>query len=439
MLTATELAAAVRGGSVGPFDVVADALKRISRQTNGIDLFQTVRGDSALAAACALTDRADLAELPLAGVPIAVKESDGDVVERIRGAGAIVVGQTRTTELDVWTTSDTAEAIVRNPWVPTFTAGGSSAGSAAAVASGLVPIAHGIDTFGSLCASAATCGVVGITPGDGTVRARDSRDWSATYTHGSLAATVSDVALLLSVLAERPELRAIAEPTALRIAVSMASLTRKTVPAEFITAVVQAAQSLTEAGHRVQPATPNYGNIAPAIFTRWLAGPRQPFGNSVLEPRTRTHLRFGRLVRPMHIVSEGSERAWVARAQRFFADHDVLITPTLACLPALAERWSEKSWLANTASAVALTPFLAPWRLAGFPTISIPVGRHPSGLPIGAQLVAAPGNESALLSVAAQLERRNPWPHTVLEGPRPARATANTWPTFGLVGEPYRV
>jgi amidase len=91
----------------------------------------------------------------------------------------------------------------------------------------------------------------------------------------------------------------------------------------------------------------------------------------------------------------------------------VLITPTLAALPLAAERWSGKGWLANVLPAVALTPFLGPWRLAGFPTMSIPVGRHSSGLPIGAQLVAVPGAEQRLLSVAAQLEVRNPWPGTI--------------------------
>lgn len=94
------------------------------------------------------------------------------------------------------------------------------------------------------------------------------------------------------------------------------------------------------------------------------------------------------------------------------AAHDVLITPMLAPLPPKARHWSEKSWLTNALPATQLTAFAGPWDLAGYPAMSIPAGRHPSGLPIGIQLVAPPGGETRLLALAAQLESLSPWPRT---------------------------
>lgn len=440
MLSATDLSKAVRGGNFDPAFAVADALARISLAGNALGAFRHVRMKEALAEARALRERADLAELPLAGVPIAVKDvtavagesawegyagqqpqpfrSDSDIVARLRAAGAVIVGLTRTPQLCLWPTTDSADAIVRNPWAPTFTAGGSSGGSAAAVAAGVVPIAHGTDAFGSVCSPAAICGLVGVTPGHGTVPAADSSHWSGMYTHGPLATTVSDAALLLSVLARRTDLSSIRDPGRLRVAVSTQSPTGGRLPMQFTAAVERSAESLATAGHRVEAATPRYGQLVPAMLVRWLAGPQPPMERAArrgLEARTRTHLWWSAIVRRLGLVRQGTRRAWIARAEHFFADHDVLITPALATLPPAAERWTDRSWLTNVRPALALTPFLGPWRLAGFPTMTVPVGRHPSGLPIGAQLVGPPGSEHRLLSLAAQLEERNPWPRNVID------------------------
>jgi amidase len=242
-LTATELARTVRAGDLDPVVVVREALARISSSNQALAAFRGVRTEAAVAEASALKERVDLADLPLAGVPIAVKDviaiagelpdggsrtqsrhrfdSDSDIAARLRAAGAVIVGLTRTPELCLWPMTDTSEAVVCNPWAPAFTAGGSSGGSAAAVAAGLVPLAHGTDALGSVRSPAAICGLVGITPGTGTVRASDSTLWSGMYTHGPLATTVSDAALLLSVLAERPQLAQVAPPPPLRIATTV--------------------------------------------------------------------------------------------------------------------------------------------------------------------------------------------------------------------------
>jgi amidase len=438
---ATDLARAVRAGDLDPVAVVQDALDRISARNHAFGAFRRVRHQEAVAEAKAVKERFDLSELPLAGVPIAVKdviavageyagwgsragpqqpfESDSDIVARLRAAGAVIVGLTSVSELCVWPMTDTSEAAVRNPWAPAYTAGGSSGGSAAAVAAGLVPLAHGTDALGSVRSPAALCGLVGLTPGTGTVGTSDYSDWSGMYAHGPLATTVADAAVLLSVLAQRPDLAEISAPATLRIATSVQLPSgRGRIPDEFGAAVPRTAELLSRAGHHVVEATPHYGNIVPALLTRWLAGPGEPadrFNWKRLQPRTRKHLRAGSVVRRAGLISQRAKRDWIGRAEKFFADCDVLITPVLATMPPESGHWSGKGWLANALPATRLTAFLGPWNLAGYPAMSIPAGRHPSGLPIGVQLVAPPGGEARLMALAAQLEALNPWPRTAPE------------------------
>jgi amidase len=167
-------------------------LARIAGDSRAVAAFRHVRHDEAVAEAAVLAERSDLGELALAGVPVAVKEVaaiageypawespstaqpfavDSDVVARLRAAGAVVIGTTRTPQYCLFPMTDDADAIVANPWAPGYSAGGSSGGSAAAVAAGFVPVAHGTDAFGSIRIPAAMCGLVGISPGTGTVAA----------------------------------------------------------------------------------------------------------------------------------------------------------------------------------------------------------------------------------------------------------------------------
>ena len=136
-----------------------------------------------------------------------------------------------------------------------------------------------------------------------------------------------------------------------------------------------------------------------------------------LEKRTQRHLRAARVVRRANLIKSVPRQQWIDRAHGFFADHDVLITPVFATLPPAARRWSARGWTPNTLTAIRLTPFLGPWDLAGFPTMSVPAARYTSGLPIGVQLVAPPGGESQLVALAAQLESINPWPRIAPQPP----------------------
>ncbi|BBX61356.1 amidase [Mycobacterium saskatchewanense] len=437
-MTATEIAAAVRAGTLDPVVPTQETLCRIGSAGNTFGAFRRVREFEAFAEAAALRTIPNRAKLPLAGVPIAVKDvtavagehpvwgsgkasappfqSDSDVTARLRAAGAVIVGLTRVPELCLWPMTDTAGSVVRNPWAPSFTAGGSSGGSAAAVAAGFVPIAHGTDAFGSVRSPAAICGLVGITPGIGTVPASDSWQWSGLYTHGPLATTVADAALLLSVLARHPDLANIRQPAPLRIAVSTKLPTGVgPVPKAFTAAATRTAQLLASTGHRVDEAHPRYGTLAGALFTRWLAGPGETDPEldwRHIEVRTARHLAAAATVRRLGLVRNGGRRKWVARALEFFGTYDVLVTPMLATMPPQAICWRTRGWLANAIPSVRLTDYLGPWDLAGFPAMSIPAGRHESGLPVGVQIVAPPGGESRLLTVAAQLEELAPWPRT---------------------------
>lgn len=193
MLTATDIAEAVRSGARTASAVTEDALDRIAQRDSTIGAFQVVRAERVLAEADAVDARTDRHTLPLAGVPIAIKDNvpvrgepmrdgsrgshrgpqpaDHEVVTRLRAAGAVVVGITRVPELCVFGATDSAFGRTRNPWDPSRTPGGSSGGSAAAVAAGMVPLAHGNDGMGSIRIPAACCGLVGLKPGLGVVPA----------------------------------------------------------------------------------------------------------------------------------------------------------------------------------------------------------------------------------------------------------------------------
>ncbi|AQA21899.1 amidase family protein [Rhodococcus sp. MTM3W5.2] len=437
-LTAAAIAAQVRSGALTPRDAVQAALARIAERDPGLGAFVTVRAEQALAEADAVAERSDLAALPLAGVPIAVKDNvpvaghplgngsrassrepspaDHPVVARLRAAGAVVVGLTAVPELCLWGSTDTPDAITRNPWNPGRTTGGSSGGSAAAIAAGMVPAAHGADGMGSIRIPAACCGLVGIKPGLGVVPAELGVDsWFGMAENGPLATTVEDAALMLSVMADRPELATVAEPGPLRIGVATGSpLPLVRVDPYWRAGAESAAAVLGGAGHHLASVRLPYPSNPLVILARWMGGAATDAAGldpALLQPRTRRHVAVGRVV--TRFVDPAQVRKVDAALRRVFADADVVITPTLARSPIEALRWSEKSWLSNLAANIRYAPFPSLWNLVGWPAASVPVGIHPeSGTPLGVQIAAPPGGEALILSVAAQLERLRPWERT---------------------------
>jgi amidase len=448
--TAKEIARAVRRGDTSATAVVADHLDYIRGADRIVHAFREIREAEALYEAEIVDDQPELGNLPLAGVPIAVKENtavvglptwhgsqaaagpvadaDHEVVRRLRGAGAVVVGTSRMPELGIFGSTDDASATTRNPWRTDRTAGGSSGGSAAAVAAGLVPIAHGNDGMGSVRIPAACCGLVGIKPGRGVVPSGiGATDWFGLAEHGILATTVADATLGFSVLAGQEPARLV-EPDRLRVAVSLRSPVAGVFPdGDARRAAGAAARVLVRLGHDAVRADPAY----PAIIglkglATWFAAAHRDaeeagLDRATLQPRTRRHLALGARLGGGRLVRDIDRARWRERCRDWFTDgrFDVLVTPALATSPPSATDWHNRSWRANVVSNLRYAPYAAPWNVAGFPAIVVPTGVRADGLPAAVQLAGPPGSERTLLALAGQIEAVSPWRRHAPGWPRP--------------------
>ena len=444
--TAAEIAAAVRSGKLTAREAVEDALARIEAADSRLNAYQEVRVFAALHEADQVDARRDKDALPLAGVPIAIKdnvpvagepmrdgsagsdpaprEHDHEIVRRVRAAGAVVVGLTRVPELCVFGATDSSFGITRNPWDTTRTPGGSSGGAAAAVASGTVPIAHGNDGMGSIRIPSACCGLVGIKPGLGVVPSGiGNGSWFAMAENGALATTVEDAALLLSVLADRPALASVNSPATLRVAVSTrVPMLATPLDKHWAAATRETADLLRGAGHMIVAADPPYGQLLPlSEMARWMAGTELDaqllVDRAELATSIRRHARAGRFLMRFGLPRDKGRLRWQQRAERFFETCDVLVTPALAQPPIAAKAWSRRGWLTNVLVNARYAPFAAPWNVAGWPAMSVPAGLDPRGLPLAVQLVAPPGGEAQLLAIAAQLQQLRPWPRLARDYP----------------------
>jgi amidase len=438
-LPATEIARLVRSGEVTAVDVVRAHLDHIDAVDARIGAFRVLRRDAALAEAHAIDTALTRFALPLAGVPIAVKDNvavagevctdgslaggdvpatrDHPVVARLRKAGAIVVGITRVPELCLYGTTDGPGTVSRNPWDTARSPGGSSGGSAAAVAAGCVPLAHGNDGMGSLRIPAAACGLVTLKPGRGVVPAEIGLDnWSGMAENGVLATTAGDLAVAHAVLAGEEPVAPADPGRPLRIAVS----TRSPVPGvradgPALAAVDAVVAALTAAGHTVVRRDPPLTTgAAVAGFAQWMAGADDDvthygLDRAALQPRSRTHARIGRLMRRAGLVRPRSGERFRERMTGFFQDVDLLLTPVTAGPPLPARPWHERSFLANVTANSRWAPWAAPWNVAGLPALALPAGTRPEGLPLAVQFVGPPGAEARLLWLAGEMERLRPW------------------------------
>jgi amidase len=182
-------------------------------------------------------------------------------------------------------------------------------------------------------------------------------------------------------------------------------------------AATETADLLRGLGHAIASADPPYGQVLGlSEIVRWSAGTeldaREVRDRSALAVRSRRHAAVGRALIAGRLPRENGRLRWQRRAETFFADHDVLLTPTLAQPPIAAKAWAKRGWIANMWSNARYAPFAAPWNLAGWPAMSVPAGLDPRGLPLAVQLVGRPGSEALLLAVAGQLEQARPWPRT---------------------------
>ncbi len=432
-------------GNVTATSLLDVYLERIRRLDPELRSFRVVLADSARREAAAAQARLDAGErLPLLGVPIAIKDdvdvagevttygsaahgpartSDAEVVRRLRDAGAVIIGKTAVPEMMVWSFTETlAYGSTRNPWNTDYTPGGSSGGSGAAVAAGLVSMALGSDGMGSIRIPSTWCGLFGIKPQRDRVPLAPHDDaWNGLCVNGPLAHSVQDAAVFLDATTDEPGFVSAAsrEPGRLRIALSTkvpAGLVAR-VGAPQRAAVEQAGDLLRELGHQVVARDPDYPPTAVTnALSRYVRGVYDDVQSlprpDRLEPRTRNFARIGGLISDERMTRiRAAESAIAERVMSIFDDVDVVITPGTALGPSRIGAYQRRGAISTLALVAARVPFQALFNVTGQPAAVVPWGLDGNGIPTSIQLVGKPFDEATLLSLAAQIERARPWAH----------------------------
>jgi amidase len=464
----------IAAGEVSSRELVDLYLDRIARYNPKLNAFRVVFAERARMEA----DQADArrgagdSERPLLGVPVAVKDefdvagevttfgtnaygeparADTEMVRRARAAGAIVIGKTHMPELGAfpWTESPTWGS-TRNPWELSHTPGGSSGGSAAAVAAGLIGAAFAGDGGGSIRFPSAYCGFFGLKTQHGRVPLAPHLDaWHGLVVNGVFARSVRDTALFYDAIASGPPdpgapavepssfLDALgpaggaqssgessnggSEPRPLRIAVSSklppSPLTK--LHPENRAALEETVALLRDLGHEVNERELTHGPLAPppeftAIYLRSIHEEAATFAHPErLERRIRALARLGGML-PAGVVdwALGRRDEYAAYLNAPWADHDVLLTPLTPAPPPRIGANEGRGWLRTTMAASATVAHVACWNLTGQPACSVPAGFDSNGLPRAVQLVGKPSDEATLIALAAQIEAERPWtPH----------------------------
>ncbi|MGW0477107.1 amidase [Streptomyces coeruleorubidus] len=458
---AVGLAELVTEGEVTPAELEAaarEAAQAVNPQINAI--VETWPAD----------DEPSPGSAPLAGVPFLIKDiavsmagkrmelgsrlaagnvsgADSSLMRRFRRAGLMTFGRTTTPEMAY---SNTTEPVLygatRNPWDPARSAGGSSGGAGAAVAAGVVPIAHATDAAGSIRVPAAHNGLFGLKPTRGRVSVGPYFDelFNGLVVHGSVSRTVRDSATLLDQIrgpepgdpyfAPEPSLPYAEEvtrhPGSLRIGVLTQAWGGRRTTTPVADALSRTTRLLESLGHQVEEVEVDLGvdweefvlasarqwtaNLAASVDELAAAFDR-PIDSSTLEPPILASYHYGQQVTGAQFVTALEIRNRIARSMaRYFRTHDILLTPTVPELPLLlgthaegAEALDGLGWLRHLLD---LSPFTAAFNVAGTPAMSVPVTADAeTGLPIGMQFAAGYGLEGRLFRLAGQLEQASPW------------------------------
>lgn len=421
---------------------VRAALDGIGKRNDQLNAFTVVLEEQALADAARLdAERAagdeSAASLPLWGVPVAIKEevdvagcvttfgtrgnstpktADSEVVSRLRDAGAIIIGKTTMPAFGAFPfTESEATGVTPHPEDPTRSPGGSSGGTAVAVAAGLVPVGIGGDGGGSIRIPAAHCGLVGLKPARGAVPTAPYPDlWCALGTAGALTKSVRDARLMFEVLAgvtlpPRP-----ARP--LRIAVDLTPVSPLHPPhKDHGRAVNEAAERLRAAGHEVVRTRLKSSDPTPPFLVQFFAGIRAEIAGlehpERIEARHKHTRALGFWATPKVVrwAVKASERIG-AQVEGHFADFDLILTPTVSSRPARAGVLSGKGLIAAQLASLSSVSYTAKYNVSGHPAIAVPLGRGRDGLPVSVQLVASRRShfdgEGLLLDVADALFSR---------------------------------
>ncbi len=437
--SAAEVAALLRGGKTSPVDLTRLCLERIEKLNPRLNAFVTVTADRALAEAKTLEAEARAGKWrgPLHGIPIGLKDlydtagvrttacsrqwagrvpsKDAEVVRRLKAAGAIVLGKTNMDEFAYNFTGETSSfGASRNPWDVRRTPGGSSGGSAAAVASGMCFAALGSDTGGSIRLPAALCGITGLKPTYGLVRADGVAPLARSLDHvGPMCRTARDAAILLETMSGKALRESAVNVATLRLGVPRAIFYEGLDP-EVERAVAEATRvlsGLTRGAVPVElPALPPFPALPdlPDAYSRIITAEAYAFHREMLaahpdryDAGTRQSIESGAAITAAdYILARREMDRLRAQAHQWFAHAGLLITPT-APAPAFEFGPRRLVFLRNT----------APWNLLGFPTISIPCGFTAGGLPIGLQITGPAGRDDAVLSLAEAYQKATGW-HT---------------------------
>ncbi|GAB3842564.1 amidase [Nesterenkonia populi] len=463
-------AAALKAGAVTPVELVSAALARIDEMDPRCWAISWLRSEQALAEADA-ADPAAPDAAPFAGVPILLKDhraqaagqetrygttaladaaSDWDSGSNVHAAlaaqGFIVLGRTTTPEFATHLlTESAATGITRSPFLPERVSGGSSGGSAAAVASGMVAVAHATDGGGSIRVPASCCGVVGLKPSRGRISlgpAGGGESWGGATVEGVLTRTVGDSAAVTANMSRRfpgdlylapGELPAEppAAPENLCIGVMSSDPYGEPWHPEVLRVLRETVAALAGRGHDVVDSFPEALTEAAAFNERvrlMISVDLELLAQRVearlgrelhareIAPRNTAHRHRARSTSAADYLAEKYWlNEWSGRVQSWFEDGwDVLLLPTLGALPALA---GEESDLKDAAALDAsmdrrlaeMRPMTNFFNTSGLPAISLPLGQTEEGIPIGMQLVARLGDEATLLGLAAEFEQHGPW------------------------------
>lgn len=455
-LDAVEIARLVNAGDIDPGDVTEAALVAAAEVNPAINAIVLLDEQQARQQASRVDRTA-----PLAGVPILIKDNnlfvegwpttfgskfyegappqpESSFIQRLRASGAVVLGKTNTPEFaSDWTTEPTWRGPTRNPWNLDHSPGGSSGGSAAAVAAGIVPAAHGNDNAGSIRVPSAWCGIFGLKPTRGLVPVGPAFPELAAGLDCEhvLARSVRDSAAFLDCLAG-PELggqfrveRAVPSylasieqaPARLRVGLVTRRPDSSAVDPEITAAIERVALVLEQQGHRIEPiAMPHDPRLAleseKIYFAETACFIRQRAREIGRDPRPQeleaiSHLALDR-TRKMDVVEYLEARQNVHRIALKLSlqmqPHDVILTPTtaltaprLGVFDSRTERFDYEHWCAFSAQ---FAPFTDIFNATGQPAASVPIGRANSGLPIGAQIAAGQGRDELVLQVSRQIE-----------------------------------
>lgn len=458
LLTACEIADGVRAKRFSAREVLEAALRRIEAKNPALNAFIQVDAEGARRQADAVDAAVARGEDPgkLAGTPVGIKDlepvkgllftegsrayagrianRDGVSVSRLKAAGAVIVGKTNTPEFGYkgWTENQ-LWGPTRNPWDPTKTPGGSSGGSASAVAAGMVPLCSASDGGGSIRIPASFTGCYGIKPSAHRIpRANEhAQTWGFFSTMGPMARTVRDSARYMDVASgPHPNDLESLDSTGLdfegaasgpapqlkRIGYS-ADLGYAVVDPEVVEITRAAAAALAKAvGAELVDAGPGFADpllpwttIAASGDTR-LVDQMTEAERELLEPGFRRFAEVGRGITAVAIANALEERHQANRKMTsFFEEYDLLLTPTTATTPFIAEGPPPTTIAGKPAGPAGFIPFTYPFNFTGHPAASLPAGNAKSGLPVGLQVVGPRYNDRLVLAVSAAFERACPW------------------------------